>query len=178
MFFWSQNITFILLPLPIERHTPTNTHSKLQSQIQQSLLQKKGLSPNSKFASNLKDCSSILPQCWYILIVIKYVWHVFKNFPCVGDLFNILANSPCFPSGKMTIKIPCSPCAVATLGYVFIWIHVKQECIPVGCVPPACCPYLPACPGTPPPVNRMTDRCKNITLPQTSFAGGNKNAYQ
>ena len=23
-----------------------------------------------------------------------------------------------------------------------------------------------------PPVNRMTDRCKNITLPQTSFAGG------
>ena len=25
-----------------------------------------------------------------------------------------------------------------------------------------------------PPVNRMTDRCKNITLPQTSFAGGKK----
>ena len=24
-----------------------------------------------------------------------------------------------------------------------------------------------------PPVNRMTDTCKNITLPQTSFAGGN-----
>ena len=21
----------------------------------------------------------------------------------------------------------------------------KQECIPVGCVPPACCPYLPVC---------------------------------
>ena len=20
-----------------------------------------------------------------------------------------------------------------------------QECIPVGCVPPTCCPYLPAC---------------------------------
>ena len=29
--------------------------------------------------------------------------------------------------------------------------------------------------GIPPlPVNRMTDRCKNITLPQISFAGGNK----
>ena len=27
-------------------------------------------------------------------------------------------------------------------------------------------------PGTP-PVNRMTNRCKNITLRQTSFAGGN-----
>ena len=26
-----------------------------------------------------------------------------------------------------------------------------------------------------PPVNRITDRCKNITLPQTSFAGGNYN---
>ena len=27
--------------------------------------------------------------------------------------------------------------------------------------------------GRPPsPVNRMTDRCKNITLPQTLFAGG------
>ena len=25
-----------------------------------------------------------------------------------------------------------------------------------------------------PPVNRMTNRCKNITLPPTSFAGGNK----
>ena len=34
------------------------------------------------------------------------------------------------------------------------------------------------CPGTPPPpVNRMTDRCKNITLPQTSFADGNKCHY-
>ena len=29
--------------------------------------------------------------------------------------------------------------------------------------------YLPR---YPPPVNRMTDRCKNITLPQASFAGG------
>ena len=26
--------------------------------------------------------------------------------------------------------------------------------------------------GRSPPVNRMTNRCKNITLPQTSFAGG------
>ena len=27
------------------------------------------------------------------------------------------------------------------------------------------------------PVNRMTDRCKNITLPQTSFAGGNNRIH-
>ena len=40
--------------------------------------------------------------------------------------------------------------------------------------------YLPreggTWPGTP-PVNRMTDRCKNITLPQTSFTGGNYRVY-
>ena len=29
----------------------------------------------------------------------------------------------------------------------------------------------------PPPVNRMTHRCKNITLPQTSFAGGKDADY-
>ena len=28
-------------------------------------------------------------------------------------------------------------------------------------------------PGPDPPVNRMTDRCKHITLPQTSFVGSN-----
>ena len=34
---------------------------------------------------------------------------------------------------------------------------------------------IPACTeADTPPMNRMTDRCKNITLPQTSFAGGNK----
>ena len=38
--------------------------------------------------------------------------------------------------------------------------------------PPGCGPGDP--PGEGPPMNRMTDRCKNITLPQTSFAGGNK----
>ena len=32
----------------------------------------------------------------------------------------------------------------------------------------------PPCRPTPsPPVNRMTDASENITLPQTSFAGGN-----
>ena len=67
----------------------------------------------------------------------------------------------------------------------------KQECTPVGCVPPARRPYLPGAggvpgrggvpgprgvvctwsrggtwSGTPPPVNRITHTCKNITLPQ------------
>ena len=56
---------------------------------------------------------------------------------------------------------------------------------PGGCLPGpglgGCPPGLggiPACTEADPPVNRMTDRCKNITLPQTSFAGGNNNTKQ
>ena len=36
---------------------------------------------------------------------------------------------------------------------------------------------IPACTEVDPPMNRMTNRCKNITLPQTSFAGGNKSTF-
>ena len=61
---------------------------------------------------------------------------------------------------------------------------LKQECIPVGCVPPAAVAVPGGSPGrgglqapgtppgadppadTPPPINRMTDACENITLPQ------------
>ena len=48
-------------------------------------------------------------------------------------------------------------------------MHIPQPCIPLPCTP------LPshACP--PLIGNRMTDRCKNITFPQTSFEVGNKN---
>ena len=73
----------------------------------------------------------------------------------------------------------------------------QQECIPVGCVPPAAVAVRgvstrlplrtrplrpgnprnqtpldqpPPPPGADPPVDRMTDRCKHITLPQ--FVGG------
>ena len=69
--------------------------------------------------------------------------------------------------------------------------HALAWCICGGCTYPGGVPaggylrgvYLPG--GVPsqgvpvqvlPPVNSMTDRCKNITLPQTSFAGGN-NCY-
>ena len=51
-------------------------------------------------------------------------------------------------------------------------------CLPRGCLPRGCLPggVHPHCMlgYTPPPVNRMTDRRKNITLPQNSFAGGDK----
>ena len=84
---------------------------------------------------------------------------------------------------------------------------MKQECILVGCVQPACCPYLPACtapggylPGgvparrrggvparrgvclprySPPPwTDLLTHATENITLPKTSFAGGNHVCYK
>ena len=68
------------------------------------------------------------------------------------------------------------------------------KCIAVGCVAralvttsPACMPPYHACPFTThaplhhawplchtcPPVNRITDRCKNITFPQLRFADSN-----
>ena len=56
-------------------------------------------------------------------------------------------------------------------------LHPKGSAQPPGCRPPQMqTPWMQTPPGcTPPPlrVNRMTDRCRNITLPQTSFAGGN-----
>ena len=79
--------------------------------------------------------------------------------------------------------------------------NTTQDCIPVGCIPPACWPYLLASTawggcvcfwvslvlggcllrgvwypsmhwGRPP--HGQTDTCENITLPQTSISGGNK----
>ena len=65
-------------------------------------------------------------------------------------------------------------------------------CLPRGCLPRGVSAWVGVCPGdihplphyihplsiacwdTHHPVNRITDRCKNITLPQTSFAGSNK----
>ena len=51
--------------------------------------------------------------------------------------------------------------------------YFKQECIPVGCVPPTAVAVMGGSPpgtprpGTPSPfVNRITDTCKNITFPQ------------
>ena len=47
----------------------------------------------------------------------------------------------------------------------------KQECMPVGCVPSAsmAIPWWG--------VGGNRDTCENITLPQTSFAGGKKTTH-
>ena len=70
----------------------------------------------------------------------------------------------------------CLPRGVSALG---VSCDLSHHAFDVTCMlPPHQCSCLYGDPGacwdTTPTVNRMTDRCKNITLPQTSFAGGNK----
>ena len=73
--------------------------------------------------------------------------------------------------------LPCPKLLLWAVTMTFsVWMDTKsqQECIPVGCILPAC--YHTgggvsvqgvSLTETPlPPVNRMTDRCKNITWPQ------------
>ena len=60
-----------------------------------------------------------------------------------------------------TTHAPWQPCTCPATMHV----PPQQPCMPPGNHT-----------GMPPPVNRMTNRFKNITLPQTSFAGG-KNEY-
>ena len=81
------------------------------------------------------------------------------------------------PSGRFSVA---SPWKIQKYPYITGGSSIKQECIPVGCVPSApvtaswgggVCPGACLCRGVLaggvcPPVNRITDRCKNITLPQ------------
>ena len=97
----------------------------------------------------------------------------------------IIKSSLFFFTGSFNFNKTSNPKTVRNLSL--------QECLPVGCVPPTLyrpewglcpgglclrglCPGRGLCQGEPPdrdpPVYRMTDMSKNITLPQTSFAGG------
>ena len=85
-------------------------------------------------------------------------------FPVVSDGEESSAQPPlmqtppprCIPPG-------CSPLWIQTS---LLMQTPSAECRPHGCRPPP--PN-----ADPPPVDRMTEACENITLPQTSFAGGN-----
>ena len=119
------------------------------------------------------------------------------------------------PPGRYTPRADTPPWSMSRWyasywnAFLFMQIYGQQECIPVGCIPPAAVairggsppgtpleqipprtrhppfpadqappwdqapppradtPTPPPGPGTsPPPVNRITDACKNITLPQ------------
>ena len=54
------------------------------------------------------------------------------------------------------------------------WMHTPFDVDPTGCTHPGHVTCDACWEATPTPVNRMTHSCKNITLLQTSFAGGNK----
>ena len=63
----------------------------------------------------------------------------------------------------------------------------QQECIPIGCVPPAAVAisgglhtHPHPCDQAPPPLwtETLIHATENITLPQTSFAGGKKDGRQ
>ena len=78
----------------------------------------------------------------------------------------------CLPSWGVSRGVVFA-CVVSARG-----VCVYQHAMGSGCLPLPHCMLgythpLPLHVGIHPPLNRMTDRCKNITLPQTSFAGGN-----
>ena len=66
----------------------------------------------------------------------------------------------------------CLPGVGVSRGFVSGGMSAHGVCVcpGLGCQGGVC---IPACNGADlPPVNRITDGCKNITLPQTSFVGG------
>ena len=83
--------------------------------------------------------------------------------------YHILCTPP-----SATMHAPPQPCMPPNHACPPATTYAPQQ----PCTPPSNhTPHNHACPLATmhtPPVNRMRDRCKNITLPQTSFAGGNK----
>ena len=83
------------------------------------------------------------------------------------------------------VNLPSGGCTCLGVGGVPAWgwgVYLPGGVPAWGVYLPGVCVYLPGgcvpAQGVPAqvllPVNRMTDRCKNITFPQTSLAGGNK----
>ena len=126
---------------------------------------------------------------------LEYQWHSKKDW-CPPKIKKRRMHSSRIGTARLlTVSQHALPGGVPARGCTCLGVYLPRRCtclegtyqgvylpmgvctFPGGCTCPGVCVYLPGgctCPGTPPPVNRMTDRCKNITLPQTSFAGGNK----
>ena len=78
------------------------------------------------------------------------------------------------PPAQLHAGIHTHPLPHCMLGYthpVPLHVGIQTPC-PIGCWDTHLLPHCML--GYTPLVNRMTDRCKNITFPQTSFAGSNK----
>ena len=83
--------------------------------------------------------------------------------PCMPPGNHTCPQQPCIPP-LATMHVPQQPHMPPTT------MHAPQQ----PCMPPGNHAHPPPLATTHvPPVNRMTDRCKNITLPQASSAGGN-----
>ena len=111
---------------------------------------------------------------------------------CLGGMH---ARGVCMPGGCACLGGMCACGGMCAWGCTCLGTCMSEGCAYLGaCMPGdmhACGTCMPgdmcahswgmhvprhACPQvcmTPTPVNRMTDACENITLRQTSFAGGN-----
>ena len=91
--------------------------------------------------------------------------HTTRSSSCWGGLVLIPLNFPlgCWPGPD--------PPEFPPWAYTWIW---SPSISPLGVGLDLISLNQHALRQTPPPVNRMTDACENITLPQTSFVGGNK----
>ena len=105
-------------------------------------------------------------------------------------------HAPCHTCPLPCMPPPCTPPAMHTpLSCMLHATHAHHTCAPYHNPSPHICPpathatpqnklppamhtlstmHAPPATHAPPPMDRMRDVCKNITLPQTSFAGGNK----
>ena len=127
---------------------------------------------------------------WLWFLSLEFYLHLWNQF----KEFRIILLSPNTPvrslvTGRMSLiwwtEIKHFPLSISQRSNIII----KQECIPVGCVPAAHWPYAGVCfpgggvllggfslPGDP-PVNRITDTCKNITLATTSLRPVNMHVH-
>ena len=79
----------------------------------------------------------------------------------------LLPHQPCAPPWQPHMPPDNHACPLATTHGPLANMHASQPC--------TLCPtttHAPLATTHAPPVNRMTNWCKNITLPQTSLAGG------
>ena len=121
-----------------------------------------------------------LPRCRVLLLGKMIWWQLTINIKIVKKVVCIPVG--CVPPACWRIPgIGSASRGVCLGGVCILGVCIQGVCpTPQVCLQ-GVCPTLPqglptgwgrGLGQTPSPVDRMTHRCKNITLPQTSFAGG------